>query len=115
MSTRCNRERGRGRGTGEREGQGDTSAWAVTAMTSARITGRPRRRALLSGPVMNCVYGAADAPKASAMVIEWVEPAPWEGDARYKLRVAMMEFWITLEYSWKVAFSARKFGSFRPP
>ena len=25
------------------------------------------------------------------------------------------EFWITLEYSWKVAFSARKFWSFRPP
>jgi hypothetical protein len=100
VSTRCNRERGRGRGTGEREGRGDISAWAVAAMTSARITGRPRRRALLSGPVMNCVYGAADAPKASAMVIEWVEPAPWEGDARYKLRVAMMEVESLPVQSW---------------
>ena len=73
---RCSREGWRGRGTGEREGQGDTSAWAVDAMISARIAERPRRRALLSGPVMNCVNGAADAPKASSVVIEWVEPAP---------------------------------------
>ena len=49
---------------------------------------------------MNCVYGAADAPKASSMVIEWVEPAPWEGDARYKLRVAMIEVESLPVQSW---------------
>ena len=73
---RSNREGWRGRGTGERVGRCVTSVWAVDAMTSARITERPRRRVLLSGPVMNCVKGAADAPKASSMVMECVEPAP---------------------------------------
>ena len=64
--------------------------WGVVAMTSAAMVGSRRRWALWSGPVINCVKGAALGPKASAKVIEWVEAAPCDGVARTSVRAVVM-------------------------
>ena len=54
----------------ERIGCSDTCACDVVETTSARMAGERRNLVLVSGPVMNCVYGAAVVLKASSKLSE---------------------------------------------
>ena len=57
--------------------QGDnTVVCSVVEITLAAMEESLRSRDARSGPVMNCVYGAAIGLKASAKAIECVDAAP---------------------------------------
>ena len=71
--TRCN-DSGLGRTT--KDGVGNTVRCSVVETTFAAMEESLRRRDARSGPVMNCVYGAAIELKASAKAIECVDAAP---------------------------------------
>ena len=71
-----------GSGVGTSGVNGSTSWCRWTARTSALTVVRLRRRARLSGPVINWWNGPAAGANASWNSMECVDPAPWDGVTR---------------------------------